>query len=87
MGHVSTFGLVVIFEGHNYVGAAREGFADGFEGGAAHDDGVTHGDSLEIFEVGGDMPGNFALVSEAAVLVDGGDYRYGHGNKSSKVTE
>ncbi len=56
-------------EGEGPVGAGGGGGGEGEPCGAAHDDGVAHGQLLEVAEVFGDVPGHVAteanLVAEA----------------------
>ena len=47
--------------------------ADGFEGGAAHEDGVTEGGALEELEVFGEVPGEGAVATDDAVGGHGDD--------------
>ena len=47
--------------------------ADGFEGGAAHEDGVTEGGALEELEVFGEVPRKGAVATDDAVGGHGDD--------------
>lgn len=68
-------GRVVVFAPcHDDVAPFGERGGEGFEGGAPHDDGVVEGDLLEAAEVGGEVPGEFALVGDDAVVGDRGDH-------------
>ena len=53
--------------------ASRERSADGFEGGAAHKDGVTEGGALEELKVIGEVPGEGAVATDDAVGGHGDD--------------
>ena len=47
--------------------SARQRSADGLEGGAAHEDGVSEGSALEEFEVFREVPGQGAIPSDHPV--------------------
>lgn len=67
-------GLEVGAAGHDDVAAARKcAFGERFEGLAAHDNGVAHGEGLEVAQVVADVESEAALAADGAVEADGGN--------------
>ena len=65
--------------GDDDVGATGQRLADRLPGLAAHDDGMAHGASLEVPQVGGHVPGQRAPAADHAVARhrgDQGDFRF-----------
>src|SRR5690606_41390587 len=56
--HGTAFGGIAAVAGQHDVVPARQRPADGLEGLAAHDDGLAHGDALEVGKVCRQVPGD-----------------------------
>ncbi len=71
--------------GDDEIAAGGEGFLLEFvEGFAAHDDGLAAGHALKMLEVGGNMPGEMAVLADEAGGSHGDDEGAEHGNLKSE---
>lgn len=67
-----TFRLEIRISGEDDVSAAGERTAwEGEPGGAAHDYGVSHSEGLETLQVGADVPGHIAVLTDGTVAGHG----------------
>ena len=73
VGHFAAGRGPVELARHHDVAALGQRPADAVVSAAAHHDGVSQGEGLEVAQVGGQVPGQLALLANHAVVGNGDD--------------